>query len=133
MHAYAASMEVFLEKDESKAKGGRARAQSLTPEERSDIARKAAAARWDAAAEEGEEVGSVEEEILTPNESMPVAIWRGNLNIVGLEVPCYVLDNGVRVIGRTSATELLSGIKGGGALEIYLGAKALEPFINKDL
>ena len=35
--------------------------------------------------------------------------------------------------GRTSATEVLSGIKGGGALEIYLGAKALEPFINKDL
>lgn len=27
----------------------------------------------------------------------------------------------------------MSGIKGGGALEIYLGAKALEPFINKDL
>lgn len=42
-------------------------------------------------------------------------------------------DNGARVIGRTSATEVLSGIKGGGALEIYLGAKALEPFINKDL
>jgi hypothetical protein len=27
-------------------KGGKARAESLTPEERSDIARKAAAARW---------------------------------------------------------------------------------------
>ena len=28
---------------------------------------------------------------------------------------------------------MLSGIKGGGALEIYLSPKALEPFINKDL
>lgn len=44
-----------------------------------------------------------------------------------------MLSNGQRVIGRTSATELLSGIKGGGGLEIYLGAKSLEPFINKDL
>ncbi|MBK9497378.1 MAG: hypothetical protein IPO08_23225 [Xanthomonadales bacterium] len=61
---------------------------------------------------------------------MPIARWRGALNIVGLEVPCYVLDNGQKVIGRTSATELLTGIKGGGALEKYLGVKALEPFID---
>ena len=43
--------------------------------------------------------------------TMPVARWRGTLNIVGMEVPCYVLDNGARVIGRTSATEVLSGIE----------------------
>ncbi len=64
---------------------------------------------------------------------MPVARWRGALNIVGLEVPCYVLDNGEKIIGRTSATELLTGIKGGGALEKYLGVKALEPFVNSAL
>ena len=55
---------------------------------------------------------------------MPIARWRGTLNIVGLEVPCYVLDNGQKIIGRTSATELLTGIKGGGALEKYLAVKA---------
>lgn len=43
------------------------------------------------------------------------------------------LDNGQRIIGRTSATELLTGIKGGGALEKYIGVRALEPFLNKDL
>ncbi len=64
---------------------------------------------------------------------MPVARWRGTLNIIGMEVPCYVLDNGDRVIGRTSATEVLSGIKGGGNLEVYIGSKSLEPFINKNL
>jgi hypothetical protein len=64
---------------------------------------------------------------------MPIARWRGTLNIVGLEVPCYVLDNGQKIIGRTSATELLTGIKGGGALEKYLAVKALGSFINKDL
>lgn len=39
----------------------------------------------------------------------------------------------MRVIGRTSATEMLTGIKGGGALEKYIAVRALEPFINKDL
>ena len=48
-------------------------------------------------------------------------------------MPCYVLDDGQKIIGRTSATELLTGIKGGGALEKYIAVKALEPFINKDL
>lgn len=50
-----------------------------------------------------------------------------------MDVPCYVLDNGVRVIGRTSATEVLTGIRGGGALEKYIAVRALEPFISKDL
>jgi general stress protein YciG len=116
-------------------KGGEARAAALTDEERSEIARKGAAARWaKSAVPEIEEPSEPEsDEILEPAEDMPIARWRGTLNIVGMEVPCYVLDNGARVIGRTSATEVLSGIKGGGALEIYLSAKALEPFINKDL
>lgn len=43
------------------------------------------------------------------------------------------VDPGMKIIGRVSATEVLTGIKGGGALEKYLGVKALEPFINKDL
>ena len=43
-----------------------------------------------------------------------------------------MLDNGVRVIGRTAATEVLTGIKGGGALEKYIAVRALEPFISKD-
>ena len=64
---------------------------------------------------------------------MPIARWRGVLNLVGVDVPCYVLEDGQKIIGRTSATEVLTGIKGGGALEKYLAVKALEPFIDKDL
>src|SRR6266481_703270 len=116
-------------------KGGEARAAALTDEERSDIARKAAQARWAKAENSEEDAVAIEikDEEIEADPTMPAARWRGTLNIVGMEVPCYVLDNGARVIGRTSATEVLSGIKGGGALEIYLSAKALEPFINKDL
>lgn len=122
------------EKDQAKVKGGVARRDALTPEQRSDIAKKAAAARWRPApvvVEPGEAV-EPDEEILEPDVAMPIARWRGMLNIVSMDVPCYVLDNGVRVIGRTSATELLTGIKGGGALEKYIAVRALEPFINKD-
>ena len=121
-------------KDEKKVKGGEARAASLTSEERTAIARKAAQARWapteadlpDAADEDDDEV------VIPADVAIPVARWRGDLNIVGMEVPCYVLDDGQRVIGRTSATELLTGIKGGGALEKYVGVRALEPFISKE-
>src|SRR5258708_7665804 len=117
-------------------KGGEARAAALSEDERKEIAKKGAAARWSKAAavtDVDEPIEHEPEEVLEPAEDMPIARWRGTLNIVGLEVPCYVLDNGQKIIGRTSVTELLTGIRGGGALEKYIGVKALEPFINKDL
>jgi hypothetical protein len=122
------------DKDSSKARGGYARAEALTPEQRADSARKAALARWSKPVEvDVPEPPVDDDEIIAPEPAMPIARWRGLLNIVGLEVPCYVLDSGEKIIGRTSATELLTGIKGGGALEKYIGVKALEPFINSDL
>jgi len=113
------------------SKGGRKRAERLTKEQRQEIAKLAAAKRW--AKTEGEIEPIPEDEVLEPMPSMPVARWRGMLNIVGLDVPCYLLDDGQKIIGRTAATELLTGIKGGGGLEKYIGVKALEPFINRDL
>lgn len=106
------------------AKGGLARAKSLTQEERSELSRRAAHARWS-----GVKAGRM----LVASARIPEAKYRGVLPILDLEVPCYVLDNGQRVIGRTSATELLTGIKGGGALEKYLATRNLNPFINIDL
>jgi hypothetical protein len=116
-----------------RAIGGHARAMRLSKDERAESARKAALARWEQtkakSSAEGIEIDPSEDD-LRPEPTMPVARWRGALNIVGVDVPCYVLDNGEKIIGRTSATELLTGIKGGGALEKYLSVKALEPFIN---
>ncbi|OFV95089.1 MAG: hypothetical protein A3H94_07075 [Acidobacteria bacterium RIFCSPLOWO2_02_FULL_60_20] len=63
---------------------------------------------------------------------MPVAKYKGVLPI-GDGIPCYVLDNGQRVVGRTSFTEMLTGIKGGGGLEKYLGVGPLKPFIDLGL
>jgi len=119
---------------EARAKGGRARAASLSVEQRRESARLAAEARWRRARERELEAEQFDDaaEVLPPAADMPIARHRGVLNIVGLEVPCYVLDNGEKIIGRTSATELLTGIKGGGALEKYLAVRALEPFINSE-
>ena len=64
---------------------------------------------------------------------LPIAAFKGVLPLMGIEIPCYVLDTGQRVIGRTSAAEMLSGIKGGGGLEKYLGVAAIKPFIPEDL
>lgn len=62
-------------------KGGKARAKSLTPEQRSEIARKGAAARW-----EKDGIGR----------GLPKAICGGQepMRIGKLEIPCYVLEEG---------------------------------------
>ena len=106
------------------SKGGKARAGSLSPEQRSEIARHAVKTRW---ARRRDRVQSETEN------QLPEAKYKGFLNLLDMEIPCYVLKNGQRVIGRTSATEMLTGIKGGGGLEKYIGVNPLKPFINVEL
>lgn len=120
------------------SRGGAARATSLSPTRRKEIASDAAKRRWEqqrAADPLFDEVDGAhpDTEIIEPDKAMPVAEWRGILTLVDVDVPCYVLDDGQKIIGRVSATEVLTGIKGGGALEKYIAVKALEPFIDKDL
>jgi hypothetical protein len=64
--------------------------------------------------------------------SVPVAQWPGILKIGSLELPVYVLDDGRRVISRTGATDVITGRKGGGNLESYLGVSALRGYISED-
>ena len=63
----------------------------------------------------------------------PEAKYKGFLNLLDMDIPVYVLSNGQRVVGRTSAAEMLSDIKGGGSLEKYIGVSSLKPFINTDI
>lgn len=107
------------------SKGGEARAQSLTAERRSEIARQAVRARW--AKTKGQDAVEV-----PPGTALPVAKHKGFLNIMDVDLPCYVLDNGQRVIGRVAATEMLSGFKAQGDLEGYLRSQNLKPYIDKD-
>lgn len=116
------------------AKGGIARAQALTPEERSEIARNAVEARWEKA---GKHV----------NEKIPRATHIGKLHIVDIPIPCAVLDDETRtrVLSERGVAKSL-GKKGGGAhwqrkknisdgtlLPEYISAKYLEPFISVEI
>lgn len=80
-----------MEKDQSKAKGGFARAEALNPERRKAIAKAAAEARW----------------------SPPKATHQGVLAIGGVSLPCFVLDDGRRVISGRGLTSAI-GMKGRG-------------------
>jgi len=109
-------------KDESKVKGGLARAQSLSKDERSAIARKAAEARW--------------------NNDLPKATHPGELEIGNKVLPCYVLEDGTRVlaregflkaIGRRGKPKSRKGDEEVFDLPIFLRAENLKPFITQDL
>jgi hypothetical protein len=63
----------------------------------------------------------------------PMAQWAGVLTIGDDELPCYVLDDGRRVISRTAATTSLTGRKGrSGDLESYIGVGALQGYLPPD-
>lgn len=109
------------------SKGGIARAEKLTPEERSQIARKAVEARWEKV--EGKEV-------------LPRAMYGSPdrpLKIGNLEIPCYVLDNGKRVLvhrGMLAALDMKIGTAGRGTgdrLNKFLATKSIKPFADKYL
>src|SRR3546814_15214546 len=104
-------------KNASKGKGGLARARAMSPEKRSEIARKAAAARWSKSGEETVASLPVVDDAFEPSSEMPAARWRGALNIAGTDVPCYVLDTGEKLLDGTAVTELLKGVQGGGPLD----------------
>jgi hypothetical protein len=111
------------DKDPKKVVGARARANALTPEERSAIARRAALARHSG--------------------GLPKAIAEGTLWIGDLPLPCAVLDDAEnsRVFtqeGFLHAIGHARKAKGGESASIdgkpaFLRAKNLEPFISNEL
>lgn len=106
-----------------KAEGGKARAKALTAEKRSEIARKAALAKAEIA-------------------KLPKATHGSSdhpLKLGSLEIPCYVLDDGRRVLslgGMVKALGMSIGSAGGGEgdrLYSFATGKSISPFINNDL
>jgi P63C domain len=107
---------------QGRAKGGLARADVLSPEERKSIARKAAAARWD-----------------DPDSTLR-ATHTGQLQIGDLKIDCAVLKDGSRVISqkgfaRAMGASTPTGIKrrGAGELPVLITAANLKPFIDSEL
>ncbi|MGH9054386.1 MAG: carph-isopro domain-containing protein, partial [Acidimicrobiales bacterium] len=60
---------------------------------------------------------------------LPVAQHPGTLVVGDFHLNCYVLDDGRRIISRTSATEFLTDGRGGGNFESYVEVKTLEPYL----
>ncbi|HXM82090.1 MAG TPA: P63C domain-containing protein [Burkholderiales bacterium] len=111
------------ETTENKAKGGFARAESLTPEERSKIARRAAKTRW-------------------KDSNLPRATHEGMLTLGDIQIPCAVLADGRRVLTQSGFMQALGRARQAKGRKYYdadvnlpafLTAKNLKPFVSKDL
>lgn len=123
-------------KDEIKARGGYARAEALTPEERSASSAHAAKARWE---------GRIER-------TMPRVLenYSSVLDLGGMKLPCAVIEmpNGEvkRVLSENGITNAMLGSRSGASkrlkkaaseagalLPLFLAPGQLKPFIPREL
>ena len=111
-----------MNKDQTKAAGGLARAEALSDERRKEIARKAAQARW----------GGGKVEVLA----------EGPVSLGGQEVPAFVLSDETRVLARAAFVRAIGRqgkVKGGRKYDqelqipVFLAANNLKPFITKEI
>lgn len=106
----------------ARAAGGTARAAALSSDERREIARKAAKARW--------------------ARDLPQATHQGALRFGDIEIEVAVLDNGQRVITQVGFMAGLGSIRpptgrqhyrNSANLPTFLTAQNLKPFVDEDL
>lgn len=120
-----------------RAKGGLARAEALTPEERSLIASEAAKRRW---------ANRIE-----PRPDMPRVLegFSNVLNLGGTKLPCAVIEgpNGIqRVLSENGITNAILGSRsgaskrlkkaaeeGGAPVPLFVAPRQLKPFITQEL
>ncbi|MFI3137061.1 MAG: P63C domain-containing protein [Methylococcaceae bacterium] len=123
----------MIEENKAKARGGLARAKSLTPEQRKEISSKAISARWEKA------------------ELPKVLLKKDDLNIVGLSIPCAIIgsDNDKevrRVLTEGGIHAAILGDPSGASkrikrklrdegipIPLFLAPSQLKSFINNDL
>lgn len=119
-----------------KAKGGIARAKALTAEERREIARKGATARWKVKAENDGTTRVLES-------------FKSVLKIVDVEIPCAVVmgpDGVQRVLSESGVTEAILGTRSGASkrlkkaaeesgtsLPLFVAPSQLKQFITREL
>lgn len=110
------------DEDSIQSRGGQARAESLAPHARSDIARRAATARW--------------------TKDLPRATHTGQIVIAGRSISCAVLETGKRLltqetfltaIGRAGKAKGKTGSFVVDGLPPFLAADNLTPFISDEL
>lgn len=110
--------------ERGRAAGGRARAEALTPDRRSEIARQAATARW----------AEPTKEAICGSPDKP-------LDIGGVQIECYVLDDGTRVLTQAAFLQALGRHKrvtgrrddDDDDLPPILQAKAIRPYLPEGI
>ena len=95
------------------SKGGKARAEKLTPAERSEIAKNASRARWTMAGKDAEPRPA------DPTE-MPYSMFRGNLDIGDVSIEGHVLSDGRRVLTQREVVRVITRGRNSGALNRYI-------------
>jgi P63C domain len=111
------------QKNPCRVAAGKARAQALTPERRTEIARLAASARWEG--------------------NLPAAAYEGEFPLGGTPISCAVLQNRTRIItqatflramGRSRSPKAGTGVLSTvDELPFFLQAEILKPFISDEL
>src|SRR5215472_922043 len=100
--------------------GGKARAEALTPNQRTAIARVAAEARW----------------LKAGKEPLPRATHKGSFKEdFGIDVDCYVLNDDLKtaVISQRGMGEALGLGKGGSRLPTFIKGEKIAPYIGHEL
>lgn len=105
------------DKATGKAIGGKARAASLSSEDRSSIAKKAAESRWASG----------------PTLSATHGDDEHPLRIGDIEIPCYVLEDETRVLSQRGVITSLGMGSGADRLAAFAGGKGISPYISSEL
>ena len=115
----------------AKARGGKARMERLTPEERKELASAAARKRW---SQQRIATRLLQDSDGDAIKQIPAAIARGTLTVGETDLPCYVLDNDKRdrVFSLKGAVVGLIETEGGQLAE-YIKVRALRPFLPEGL
>jgi hypothetical protein len=110
-----------------RAKGGVARAEALSPEQRREISRRAATARWDNVRD------------------IPRAEYLGELKIGDMTLPCSVLSDGTRILTQSDFMAGMGMYYSGWVsrnrspdeiaadVPLFLAFKSLKPYVEKHL
>jgi hypothetical protein len=104
------------------SKGGTARAEKLSPEDRRRIAKEAAERRWS-----------------EPTLKAVYGAADKPIRIADIEVPCYVLEDGRRVITANGMLDTLAMARGGAMVkgmnrfELFVSRDRIKPYISSEL
>ncbi|MBD2107282.1 P63C domain-containing protein [Nodosilinea sp. FACHB-13] len=120
-----ASKSASAGQSSGRSKGGKARAEKLSLEQRREIAKRGAEARW--------------------NKDVPKAVYSGELTIGDMTFPCSVLSDGTRILTQSDFMEGMNMYYSGWvannrspenvAAEVphFLAFKTLKPFVDRHL